>query len=119
MQRQGRDGLWAHWADAVLYNGLARYEEAASAARQATANPRNQWIPMWVLPELVEAAVRAGDTGLARDALERLAETTGPCGTDFALGIEARCRALLTDGAAADDAVPGSDRAAGADPAPS
>ena len=40
---------------------------------------------------------------LAREALERLAETTQPAGTDFALGIEARCRALLGDGAAADD----------------
>src|SRR5260370_31739872 len=59
---------------------------------------------MWALPELVEAAARSGDTKLARDALERLAETTQPCGTDVALGIEARCRALLSDGAAADGA---------------
>ena len=58
---------------------------------------------VWALPELVEAATRAGDAELARDALERLAETTQPAGTDFALGIEARCRALLSDGAAADD----------------
>jgi len=53
------------------------------------------------LPELVEAAARAGDPRLAREALERLAETTQPCGTNVALGIEARCRALLSDGAAA------------------
>ncbi len=33
---------------------------------------------------------------------ERLAEATQPCGTDWALGIEARCRAQLSDGAAAD-----------------
>src|SRR5260370_39696887 len=59
---------------------------------------------MWALPELVEAAARSGDPELARDALERLAETTQPCGTDVALGIEARCRALLSDGAAADGA---------------
>ena len=58
---------------------------------------------MWVLPELVEAAVRGGEAELARDALERLAETTQPCRTEFALGIEARCRALLSDGASADD----------------
>ena len=58
---------------------------------------------IWTLPELVEAAARGGDAELARDALERLAETTQPCGTDFALGIEARCRALLSDGAAADE----------------
>jgi DNA-binding CsgD family transcriptional regulator len=99
---QGMASAWAHWAAAVLYNGVARYEEAASAARQATSDPLNWW-SMWVLPELVEAAVRGGEAEFARDALERLAETTQPCRTEFALGIEARCRALLSDGAAADD----------------
>src|SRR5678815_3518748 len=58
---------------------------------------------MWALPELVEAAARAGDTERAREALGRLADTTQPCGTDVALGIEARCRALLSDGALADE----------------
>ena len=38
---------------------------------------------------LVEAAMRVGDLELTRDALERLAETTQPAGTEFALGIEA------------------------------
>jgi DNA-binding CsgD family transcriptional regulator len=99
---QGITATRAHWAAAVLYNGLARYAEAASAARQATHNALNHWIPTWVLPELVEAAVRLGDAQLARDALERLAKTTQPCRTEFALGVEARCRALLSDGAAAD-----------------
>jgi DNA-binding CsgD family transcriptional regulator len=92
----------AHWAAAVLYNGLARYEAAASAARQASANPFDPWGSMWALPELVEAAARKGDTELAGDALERLAGTTRPCGTDWALGIEARGRALLSDGVAAE-----------------
>jgi ATP/maltotriose-dependent transcriptional regulator MalT len=101
---QGLAVAWAHWAAAVLYNGLARYQEAASAARRATSDTLNPWMSMWALPELVEAAARIGDTGFARDALGRLAETTQPVGTDVALGIEARCRALLSDGAAADDA---------------
>jgi DNA-binding CsgD family transcriptional regulator len=100
---QGIAATQAHWAAAVLYNGLARYQEAASAARQATSNTFEPWISMWALPELVEAAARGGDAELARDALERLTETTQPCGTDFALGVEARSRALLSDGAAADD----------------
>ena len=100
---QGMTALRAYWAAAVLYNGLGRYEEAASAALRATSNALNHWIPTWVLPELVEAAVRRGNAGLASDALERLAKTTQPCGTEFALGIEARCRALLSDGAAADE----------------
>jgi ATP/maltotriose-dependent transcriptional regulator MalT len=93
----------AHWAAAILYNGLARYEEALSAARQATSNPFDPWHSMWALPELVEAAARKGHTELAHDALARLAETTQPRGTDWALGIEARCRALLSDGTAADE----------------
>jgi DNA-binding CsgD family transcriptional regulator/tetratricopeptide (TPR) repeat protein len=100
---QGMAAAWAHWTAAVLYNGLARYKEAASAAQQATANTLNPWMSMWAMPELVEAAARAGDLELARDALERLAETTQPCGNDVALGIEARCRALLSHGADADD----------------
>ena len=58
---------------------------------------------MWVLPELVEATVRGGNTGLACDAVARLEETTQPCGNDPALGIEARCRALVSDGAVADE----------------
>jgi DNA-binding CsgD family transcriptional regulator len=93
----------AHWAAAVLYNGLARYEEALSAARQATSNPFEPHVSIFALPELVEAAARTGDTELAYDALARLAETTQPCGNDVAVGIEARCRALLSDTAAADE----------------
>jgi DNA-binding CsgD family transcriptional regulator/tetratricopeptide (TPR) repeat protein len=95
--------IYAHWAAAVLYNGLARYEEAAEAARQATSNTFDYFVSAWALPELVEAAARAGKPGLARDALERLAKVTQPCGTDVALGIEARTRALLSYGTAADD----------------
>jgi ATP/maltotriose-dependent transcriptional regulator MalT len=93
----------AHWAAAVLYNGLARYEEAAASARQATTNTFDWFMPVRALAELVEAAARAGDPGLARDALERLAETTQPARTDWALGIEARSQALLSDGVAANE----------------
>jgi DNA-binding CsgD family transcriptional regulator len=92
----------AQWAAAVLYNGLARYDDAASAARQVTANDIDPYPSMWCLPELVEAAARLGETDLARLALERLAEMTLPAGTDFALGILARSRALLSDGANAE-----------------
>jgi hypothetical protein len=98
---QGLTAARAHWASAVLYNGLGRYPEAASAAQAATSSATNHWIFPWILPELVEAAARAGDTDLARDALERLAETTQPSGSDLALGIEARCRALVSEGTAA------------------
>jgi DNA-binding CsgD family transcriptional regulator len=99
---QGMAAAWANWSAAVLYNGLARYQEAASAARKATADAFEPWASMWALPELVEAAARIGDVGLAHDALERLAETTQPAGTNFALGIEARSRALVNERTAAD-----------------
>jgi len=100
---QGMAVAWAHWAAAVLYNGLARYAEAVEAARQAASDSLNLPMSMWALPELVEAAARGGQPELARDALERLAETTQPCATDWALGIEATCRALLNDGPVADE----------------
>jgi DNA-binding CsgD family transcriptional regulator len=99
---QGMAASWAHWAAAVLYNGLARYDEAASCARRAVSESLSPTLSMWALPELVEAAVHTGDAELARGALERLVETTQPCGNDFALGIEARSRALLSDGGAAE-----------------
>jgi DNA-binding CsgD family transcriptional regulator len=93
---QGMVAIHAHWAAAVLYNG--RYQEGVSAARHATSNTFEPWVSMWGLPELVEAAARVGDTELARDALTRLEETTQPSGVDVARGIEARSRALLTNG---------------------
>ena len=99
---QGIAATNAYWAAAVLYNGLARYDEAASAARQASSNTFEPWVSTFALPELIEAAIRGGDAQVAREALERLATTTRPSGTDFALGIEARCRALLSSGAEAD-----------------
>ncbi len=99
----GARALYAHWAAAVLDNGLARYEEAVASARHAASSTCEVFVTAWALPELVEAAARAGDADLAREALERLAETTRPCGMEVALGIEARCQALLSDGTAADD----------------
>jgi DNA-binding CsgD family transcriptional regulator len=100
---EGEGAKMARWAAAVLYNGLARYDEAASAASQVIANALGPWTSIWALPELVEAATRCGDTCLAREALDRLADSTRPVGNDFALGIEGRCRALVTAGPAAED----------------
>jgi DNA-binding CsgD family transcriptional regulator len=99
---QGQAVMVAHWAAAVLYNGLGRYGEAASAARELHAKGIHPWLTMWARFELVEAAAHTGDRELARDALDRLAETTQPAGSDFALGIEARSRALVAVGAAAE-----------------
>ena len=79
----------AQWAAAVLYNGLARYDEAAAAARQVTANDIDPYPQMWALPELVEAAARVGETDVARQAHDRLVEMTQPAGTDW--GLARRC----------------------------
>ena len=86
------------WAKAVLNNGLGRYREALTAAQRATDNPWELAFANWALPELVESAARSGARETAADAHRRLAEMTLPSGTDWALGIEARSRALLGEG---------------------
>jgi hypothetical protein len=78
---QGIAAAWAHWTASVLCNGLGRYAEAAAAARQAASESIDPFVPIWALPEFVEAAARAGDAELARDALGRLAQTTQPAST--------------------------------------
>jgi ATP/maltotriose-dependent transcriptional regulator MalT len=101
-QGQGLAVRVAQWAAAVLYNGLGRYDAAAAAAREVTANDIDPYPQMWALPELVEAAARMGENDVARNALDRLAGMTRPAGTDWGLGTEARSRALLSDGENAD-----------------
>jgi ATP/maltotriose-dependent transcriptional regulator MalT len=88
---------------AVLYNGLGRYSEALAALRRQAVDPSYRDGSPRPMAELVEAAVRSGELQLARLAFDRLAETTSAAGTDWALGIEARSRALLSDGEAAED----------------
>jgi DNA-binding CsgD family transcriptional regulator len=88
----------AEWANAVLNNGLGNYEEAMQAAQRATFYSVEMVVAGWATVELVEAAVRSGHTDVAADALSRLIASTTPSGTDWALGIEARSRALLSDG---------------------
>jgi DNA-binding CsgD family transcriptional regulator/tetratricopeptide (TPR) repeat protein len=90
------------WASAVLYNGLGRYEDALAAAVQACEDSSAAWFRTWGLVELVEAAARCGKRELAVDALDRLSQTIAASGTDWALGVEARSRALLTEGDAAE-----------------
>ena len=91
----------SHWASAVLYNGLGRYEEALVAAEQASEHTEDLAFHSCGLVELIVAAVRSGNRGRATAALARLEEMTRASGTDWALGIEARSRALLSDDAEA------------------
>jgi DNA-binding CsgD family transcriptional regulator len=89
------------WSVAILENGLGRYADARAAAGQAR-DDSHLFVSTWALPELVEAAVRTGGTEVAAAALEQLAERTQAGGTDFGLGLEARCRALVSQGQAAE-----------------
>ena len=100
---QGHAVSFAHCVAAILYNSLGRYPDALAAAQQASDHTRELYVATWALPELIEAAVRSGNHQIAAAALDRLAEATQAGGTDYALGIEARARALLSDGAAADE----------------
>ncbi|HEY2657801.1 MAG TPA: AAA family ATPase [Solirubrobacteraceae bacterium] len=86
-----------HWSTALLYNGLGRYEQALAAAEQASAYPLVLLIPLWAMVELIEAAARSGKPKRAAEALQRLSDHSRVSGTDWAVGIEARSRALLSD----------------------
>jgi DNA-binding CsgD family transcriptional regulator len=92
----------ARWASSVLYNAIGLYDHALAAAEQASKYPEGLGVSAWGLVELIEAAVRSGEPQRAADALERLSRSTRPSASDWALGIEARSRALLSDGEAAE-----------------
>ena len=99
------------WSSALLDNGLGRYQDAMEAATQA-AEHRDEPIAArsWALIELVEAAAHCGRTEAGQDALRRLSAITQACGTDWALGVEARSRALLAEPEAAERRLSRSDR---------
>jgi DNA-binding CsgD family transcriptional regulator len=104
VERRG-EGLWliaTEWASAVLFNGLGRYKDALSAAEQAAEDPHELGLSTWVPTEIIEAAVRSDDPERAAGPLRRLQEISRAAGTDWALGVEARSRALLSDGEAAE-----------------
>jgi DNA-binding CsgD family transcriptional regulator len=83
-------------AEAVLFNGLGRYADASAAAQRGAAHPQELGFALWSLPQLIEAAARNDQLDLARDALERLTESTRASGTPWGLGVEARSRALIS-----------------------
>jgi DNA-binding CsgD family transcriptional regulator len=91
----------AEFLSGVLYNGLGRYDDALAAVLRAERFSR-EGPAIWTLTELIEAAVRSGQAERARSSFERVRETTRAAGTDWALGIEARSHALLSDGANAE-----------------
>jgi DNA-binding CsgD family transcriptional regulator len=98
---EGIGVTFTEWVTAVLYNGLGRYSDALAAAAPASEHPEELQSPLW-LQELVEAAIRSDQPEQAAAALQELSEMTAIIGTDWALGIEARSRALLSDGETAE-----------------
>jgi DNA-binding CsgD family transcriptional regulator len=100
---EGRALSFIGWADAVLCNSLGRYEEALAGAQRASEDFPAVQFTDWALVELVEAAVRSGVPERAAGAVQRLSGIARACGTDWVLGAEARSRALVSDGAAAEN----------------
>jgi ATP/maltotriose-dependent transcriptional regulator MalT len=103
------EGLWllaGDWTSAARLNGLGLYEDALTAAERAAEaaaeHPPALGFSTWVLPELVEAGVRSGRAERAAAALRELTAIARAAGTDWALGLEARARALLREGEAAE-----------------
>ena len=94
---QGTAVQYAHWANSVLMNGLGRYEEALAAAVEASEDTPELFIATWALSELIEAATRTEKADLARGALARLDAQTEASDADWALGIHARSRALVSE----------------------
>jgi tetratricopeptide (TPR) repeat protein len=85
------------YAAAVLYNGLGRYEAALASARSACEYD-DLGIFGFSLVEVVEAGARSGAHEEAAAALRQLEERTSAIGSDWALGVQAWSRALLSDG---------------------
>jgi DNA-binding CsgD family transcriptional regulator/tetratricopeptide (TPR) repeat protein len=99
---EGLGVQYARWATALLFNGLGRYGEALTAAQQASDDTPELFVSHWALVELVEAAARTGNAGLAAEAVGRLADATRASESDWGLGVSARSRALTSEGKAAD-----------------
>ena len=93
----------AERARAVLHNGLGNYADAMAAAQRAFRDQhypgvRHPGVANWAVAELIEAAARSGMGETAADAYRWIAEMTSASGTNWALGVEARSRALVTEG---------------------
>ncbi len=99
---QGNAVQFTELARAVVANGQGRYEDALAPAREAIEDMPELVVSMWTLVEMVEAAARSGERELAEKAIEKLAARNKANASDWGLGIEARSRALLAEGAEAE-----------------
>jgi DNA-binding CsgD family transcriptional regulator len=85
------------YARSVLYNGLGRHDAARDAAFQAL-QPDPIGYGSLLMPELAEAASRTADRAALESVLAWLSERTRAISSEWASGIEARVRALLSAG---------------------
>jgi DNA-binding CsgD family transcriptional regulator/tetratricopeptide (TPR) repeat protein len=93
----------AEFSEAVLNNGIGNHQTAMALAQRAAEHVDTDLVlPAWAAVELVEAAVRSGAMKTAADTVSRLSEMTSASGTDWALGVQARSRALVSGGAEAE-----------------
>ena len=99
---QGTAVQYARWARSALLNGLGRYEEAMAAAQDASDDTPELFVSAWAAIELLEAAIRCDKPELARAAHQRISAATAVAPTDWALGIQARSSALLSEGETAE-----------------
>ena len=96
-----RGWLSNRYARSVLNNGLGRHDDALDAVRDALRTDPIGYGTVLV-PELAEAASRTGETALLESAREWLTERTSVISSGWASGLEARVRAFLSEGAAAE-----------------
>jgi ATP/maltotriose-dependent transcriptional regulator MalT len=99
---QGTAVQYARWAHSVLLNGLGRYREALTAAQQAGDDTPELFVSVWAQVEQLEAATRCDEMALAAEALDRILAATAVAPSDWATGIAARSRALVSESDAAD-----------------
>jgi DNA-binding CsgD family transcriptional regulator len=99
---EGTEVTLAQYTLAVLHNGLGNYPAALDAAARACESDELPHSNL-ALPELIEAAARAGQPERAAAALEQLSSRARASGTQWALGLAARSRALTSTGPAAEE----------------
>jgi DNA-binding CsgD family transcriptional regulator len=102
---QGQDGAanFGRYVMAVADLTAGRFEAAFDAASHVVRDDL-AFTTERALPLLIEAAVRSGHRGAAASAFSVLAGRASAAGTPWALGMRARCQALLADADSAEDA---------------
>jgi DNA-binding CsgD family transcriptional regulator/tetratricopeptide (TPR) repeat protein len=94
---EGVGVTFANWAVALLHNGLGNYDKALAAAKEAIAYDGDIGSNIWPSVELIEAATRVGENETARAVFSELSDMMTAADTNWALGLRARCQALLSE----------------------